>query len=360
LYDPNLVDTSDDGSGEGYNVLQTLNNWGYHYTTIQTNVLSDWRAALDDAQMLIFPEPGEIGRARSGDPLDYLGLAVINQVRMFVAVGGLFVQLGDNLTVVPYVFNLDWTPGGSSQDPSVPTRARASSVFANCTYSLAGIDLVYHYNVSVNSSACLQYKAGTNNGCTIMRTTYGQGVVTWIGFDWYQARPVGTQDSGWLQVLQRALSEAPSPPPSPTASPSATETPSSTPSQSPSQSSSPTSSVTPSQTPSAPPSISPSPTSSRSQTPSRTPPPSTTPSSSLTPSMTPSGSPTFSPTASPTRSPSPSRTPSKSATPSGSPAPATGRYPDTDTSLRFFSQGPNVRIVEGVYAPSPTPPILAS
>ncbi len=91
LYDPNLVDTSDDGSGEGYNVLQTLNNWGYHYTTIETNVLSDWRAELDDAQMLIFPEPGELGRARSGDLLDYLGIGVINQVRMFVAVGGMFV-----------------------------------------------------------------------------------------------------------------------------------------------------------------------------------------------------------------------------------------------------------------------------
>jgi hypothetical protein len=296
LYDPNLVDLSDDGSGEAYNAYQTLSNWGYECIPIRTNAKAEWRAALDSVQVLVFPEPGEAGRPRASDPIEYLGLGVINQVRTFVAVGGLFVQLGDNLTVIPHVFGVGWTPGGSSQEPSVPTAARASSVFNDCAHSLAGLDLVYHYNASVNSSACLQFKARDADSsvgqCTLMRTTYGEGVVTWIGFDWYQARPVGVQDSGWLQVLRSALSEAPTPLPSPSPSSSPSGTPSSTPSVS------------------VPPSLS-------------------------------------TATASPSRSATPSRTPTRSATPSMSPAPATANYPDSDTALDFLSAGPNMRITEG-------------
>jgi hypothetical protein len=347
LYDHNLVDLNDDGSGEAYNVYQTLSNWGYECTLLRTNAIAEWRAALDSVQVLIFPEPGEAGRPRAADPIEYLGLGLVNQVRTFVALGGLFVQLGDNLTVIPHVFSADWKPGGSSQEPSVPTAARSSSVFSDCAYSLAGIDLVYHYNHSINSSACLQYKAGDGQGCTLMRTTYGEGVVTWIGFDWYMARPVGTQDSGWLQVLSSALSEAPTPLPSPSPTSSASGTPSSTPSVSATPTSSPTASTSPSHSPSSPPSITPSTTPTVSSTATMSPPPSITPSNSYTPTLTPSQSATSTATASPSRSATPSRTPTRSVTPSKSPGPATANYPDSDTALEFLSAGPNVRITEG-------------
>jgi hypothetical protein len=361
LYDPNICDLEDDGTGEAYNVLQTLSGWGYHYNTIETNVLSDWHDALADAQVLVFPEPGEAGRAHSSDPLAYLGLGIINQVRMFVAVGGLFVQMGDNLTMVPHIFNTNWPLGGSSSDPSVPTAARSGSVFSNCTYSLAGLDLVYHYNSSlVNQTECLQYKANTNNGCTLLRVGYGQGVVIWIGYDWYQARPVGTQDGGWLAVLRNALREAPTPPPSPSASPTGSPSPSQSASPSTTPTPSLTPSITPSVTPSAPPSTSPTSSPSPSPSSSLSPTPSVTSSPSNSPSISPSHSASSSgtPTVSPTRTPS--RTPSKSATPSISPAPATAGFAESDTSLHFYSQGPNVLILAGASLPHLPSPFQSS
>jgi hypothetical protein len=45
----------------------------------------------------------------------------------------------------------------------------------------------------------------------VARISHGLGQVVYLGWDWYDAIPPGTHDGGWLEVLNRAVLEAPEP-----------------------------------------------------------------------------------------------------------------------------------------------------
>jgi hypothetical protein len=43
----------------------------------------------------------------------------------------------------------------------------------------------------------------------VARIPYGAGKIIYLGWDWYNAAPRGTQDEGWRFVLDRAVLESP-------------------------------------------------------------------------------------------------------------------------------------------------------
>ena len=46
---------------------------------------------------------------------------------------------------------------------------------------------------------------GANDGVAVAIVPRGRGAVIFIGWDWYNAAPHGSQDGGWIEVLRRAL-----------------------------------------------------------------------------------------------------------------------------------------------------------
>lgn len=64
-----------------------------------------------------------------------------------------------------------------------------------------------------NATACLQNvtspsisiftDGGTCSGVVV--TPMGAGELVYVGYDWYDAKPVGSQDGGWLEILDYAL-----------------------------------------------------------------------------------------------------------------------------------------------------------
>ena len=46
---------------------------------------------------------------------------------------------------------------------------------------------------------------GINGGVAVAIIPRAKGAIIFLGYDWYNAAPHGSQDGGWLEILRRAL-----------------------------------------------------------------------------------------------------------------------------------------------------------
>ncbi len=195
--DPAYIDMATGSTGaEGVTVQASLTNLGYTITTF-----TDIASAAATNSVLLFPEQ----EVKSLAP--YLTSASKAALSNFVAQGGLMVVHGGETgagSLINAVFGLAVTESaqlGSGPVYSLSGQA-AGTVFAdgpasvpcnNGTSTLTGLPtgaLSIYENAGLSAVALIPF---------------GGGTIVFLGFDWYNAAPMGTQDGGWLQVLARAV-----------------------------------------------------------------------------------------------------------------------------------------------------------
>ena len=191
--DPRYVIVS---NGPADNVRATLQQLGHNARPF-INLLS---AVTND--VLVFPEFGN--RDLTPD-LDTNSLALL---RAYVAGGGLILVQGGyaNVYFLSTVFGFSLSANGCFTDIGFNRTPQATGTpFVDAPLSIPANYCTY--TMSLGSWPAGSLPLYTNNfyGSTVTLIPYGAGSVLHMGWNWNDAAPIGSQDSGWSRVLASAV-----------------------------------------------------------------------------------------------------------------------------------------------------------
>ena len=198
----NYVDTTP--GQEYHNLKSTLQADNYHVKSFTDESAQGFATALDGRQVLVIPEMEVLG----------LGLtnALIKEIRDFVGHGGTLVICGsDNNNDTSFlndVFGFSLTDsttlfGLQTLERLGPT---AGTTFDNDPATILANDATALLkDASLPSNALNLYHYG--DGVAAADIPFGAGQIVYLGWDWYDGAPDGSQNNGWLKVLKSAISE---------------------------------------------------------------------------------------------------------------------------------------------------------
>ena len=214
LDSPLYVDTSGLAGAEADNLRASLRSFGRPVIRFTDVSAAGLRAALAGRKALLIPELefGNLAAALSADALTVL--------RDFVRAGGALLVHGSSPGGVELLnLILGDTLGQPIAHVGAPVFSDRLPAAAQTLCSRAPVSSPLPI-FSNNATTALQDLPGNGRAlfggeeaATVALIPYGGGQVGFLGWDWYDAAPVGSQDGGWLEVLGCVLDEATSPAP---------------------------------------------------------------------------------------------------------------------------------------------------
>lgn len=163
----------------------------------------EWTAALAGQDVLVIPEQ------ENGDLAPALPPATITVIQNFVNGGGRLIVAEDYAATLflnaVFGYTLVNSSGGTSTYDSV---AAAGTPFTAGPASLPDNDAVNGMSIaSLPAGAKCVYVSAPD--CMMFTVTYGSGRISYLGWDWFDAQPVGSQDGGWNTLLVSAAAGVP-------------------------------------------------------------------------------------------------------------------------------------------------------
>ena len=203
FFDPLYVDTSPSPNGEATNLLASLQSQGYTVTTFTGTSEQAWVDAMFGKQVLAIPE-------LEGNPLSpALSEATKLRIAFFVSTGGTLMvfapRSGDPLAIINEAFGFTLTAAPATTPPITLTAAANGTPFAGgpatLPMNLNSVDAVKKSSLPPDAKVIYADAAG-NSVVTLI--PYQGGNIVILGWDWFDAAPAGSQDGGWLAVLDTA------------------------------------------------------------------------------------------------------------------------------------------------------------
>ena len=201
--DGTYVDSSSgDVGAESDNVQATLAVLDHAPAPFTGTDEAAFRTALASADVLLIPE-------QEGAPLaPDLPAASQEVIRDFVAAGGaLILHSYDSAGLLNTVFGFDVALTGTPSSPQLSTFGMLGTRFAGGPSPLLNADATASLMAPLPFGGRQVYSDSGGNS-PVAWIPYGLGRILYIGFDWYDAAPIGSQDEGWVDVLDRAVQEA--------------------------------------------------------------------------------------------------------------------------------------------------------
>jgi hypothetical protein len=188
---------------EASNLFDTLVLQGHTVSTFTGITAADWTAATAGQDVLAIPE------LEVGDLNAALDAAARTAIASYVQGGGVLWVFGSsateafNLLNATFGYSLAW---GANSSPYPLNNSDA----VGTSFEGGPIDLPYNNDTTgiVTSSLPLGsrviYEANSGPADSIVTLIpEGSGWIVFFGYDWYDAAPTGSQDGGWLEVLDR-------------------------------------------------------------------------------------------------------------------------------------------------------------
>lgn len=193
--DTAFVDYNPGNSGsEASNLQATLVSQGDTVNTFTGTTASDWSTALTGVNVLVIPEQ------ENGALYPALAAGAVTAIQNFVTNGGTLIVGQDYENFLNSMFGWSLATGGN--DPYSLTANAAGTSFAGGPATLPYNNDTTGFTGLPTSATCMYDNTGT---CAVFTATYGSGSIIYLGWDWFDAAPTGTQDGGWLSVLNSAV-----------------------------------------------------------------------------------------------------------------------------------------------------------
>jgi len=195
---PVYVDTTSGGvSAESDNVQASLTNRGFRVITF-----TDITTAASANAVLLFPEFENRSLAQD------LTSAERGALSNFVAHGGLLIVNGQGQnvgTLINSVFGFSVVEATWSA-VCTRTASAAGTHFADDPVSITVNNAQFALGISSLPPGSLSiYENGGQS--VVAEIPFGGGKIIYLGWDWYDAVPIGAQNGGWLTVLESAVLE---------------------------------------------------------------------------------------------------------------------------------------------------------
>lgn len=203
---PTYVDWIPGAPGsEASNLYDTLVSQGHTVFTFTGITAADFAAATAGRDVLAIPE------LENGDLNAALDAAARAAIASYVQGGGVLWMFGSSTTEAYSLLNATFgysITGGSSSSPYPLNNSDAvGTSFEGGPVSLTWYsDTTGILTSSLPPGSLVIYEASTGPADSIVSLIpEGSGWVVFFGWDWYNAAPTGTEDGGWLDVLDRGV-----------------------------------------------------------------------------------------------------------------------------------------------------------
>jgi hypothetical protein len=187
---------------EVWNLLKSFESFGKTVTLFSDISASGFSLALN-AAYLIVPE-----QENSSLAPDLSELAK-SEIRDFVSNGNtviIFAPASNSIGFLNDVFGFSLNyDSGDNSDLNAPDASGTS--FASGPSSLespSATNSIFTSTLPVGSKSIYTFNGGDN--ATVAQIPYVAGKIIIMGWDWYNAAPYGSNDGGWLEVLELAVS----------------------------------------------------------------------------------------------------------------------------------------------------------
>lgn len=192
--DARFVNTAGGIYASSDNLQATLSQLGHRVQPF-TNIL-----AATTNQVLVFPVFDQ------GDPLSYLDNATRAGLQSFVQRGGLLITHGyyNNVYFLNSLFGLSLSFYGFGGGPFIRTAQTAGTPLANGPGALSYNDGTLGLYASALPSFGARNLFGGFNAdwlTAVALIPYGSGNLAYLGWNWQNAVPTGSQDGGWVETL---------------------------------------------------------------------------------------------------------------------------------------------------------------
>lgn len=193
------VDTAGGSGSESDTIQASLSSLGHSVTTFTGLTAASFTAGLSGKDALLIPEQENSALAPA------LDVAAKAAIQNFVANGGGLIISADYAGFLNGVFGFGLSYGSSSTASLTP--AAAGTAFAGGPASLPPHSQTIEFNTAtLPAGSATIYSDGA--GSTVALIPYGAGTIVSLGWDWFDAAPLGSQNGGWLTVLGSAVSQA--------------------------------------------------------------------------------------------------------------------------------------------------------
>ncbi len=205
FYNSTYVDSVGTGtSKEPYNLKLSLESFGHTVTTFTGITAAEVTTALTGKAILAIPELeyGDLNAAMATDAKQ-----VVNN---WVNAGGILIVMNDynnsGGTFINGVFGSYGLQRGTPPGYIPYTRQTDANgtAFENSSASVTGKSATIPLLVSSLPSGALNLYGDGDTLSAVFYKSEGYGAVYFFAWDWYNAAPNGTEDAGWLDVLEVA------------------------------------------------------------------------------------------------------------------------------------------------------------
>jgi len=196
-----------DNGSEGSNMEVTLPSLGFttqSFTDVSATGLS---AALRGKDALVIPE------LENGDLDADLTPGAAGVIVDFVDAGGTLLLFGSStdeaIALLNNRFGFALAEGSSSDPYPIDAAGAAGTPFQGGPATLPYNDDTTSFDATtLPAGTKVVYRDASAGDAIVALIPYGSGWIVFLGYDWYDGAPVGSQDGGWNDVLSRALNVA--------------------------------------------------------------------------------------------------------------------------------------------------------
>jgi len=189
--------TGADFSQEPNNILALMDSANISYTTF-TDIGQSTFASFSGGKIII-PE------LENGDLNPDLSSGARSAINNFVNNGGVLIMFrpnsGDLINVMNAVFGFNLDTNGASE-PIALTQA-GSNLFPGESSTIPSVSATSSLDSStLPQNAVTIYDGSGSNQSVVTMIPYGSGKIYVLGWDWFDAAPVGGEDGGWNHLLK--------------------------------------------------------------------------------------------------------------------------------------------------------------
>jgi hypothetical protein len=193
---------STETSDEANNLIAMFDESGVVYKKF-TDIDGRTFSSLDNMDKLIIPE------LDANDLLPSLTSDARNAITDFVDGGGTLIMFEPNVGDVIDVLNelFGWSLNTSESEVSEPiaiTEAGAI-LFPDESATLPDLSATDSLDTTTLPVNSVSIYTDDNDETIVAKMPYGDGFVYVLGWDWYDAQPVGDEDGGWNHLLRSIL-----------------------------------------------------------------------------------------------------------------------------------------------------------
>ena len=200
-----VLDPGGSSSHEANNLMAFMDDNSIVYQTFSDISETGWSSIALTAGYILIPELEE------GDILPGLTSGAKNIINEFVSIGGKLIMFlpgsGDLEEFLNDVFSFSIIGGGEggASEPINITVA-GSALFPSESSPIPNLSGTNSLDTSTlpAESVTIYEGSGTNQSVVTM-IPYGSGKIYVMGWDWYDASPLGSEDGGWLHLLESIL-----------------------------------------------------------------------------------------------------------------------------------------------------------